>query len=307
MQHASELAWLGSSVGVIGLEERAVISVAGDDAFDWLQGQVTNQCEGAKPGDSVYAFILTLKGRILADVWALYHEGGVWLDVPVDQADAVIERLDRYVIMEDVDIERRDDLRLVGALGPKAGGLADVSWPSDRLGVGGYVWIVPRNQLAEELERAIRAARARGGGPVSADAWRYAKVTWGRPTFGVDFGVWTYPQESGLTPIAVSFSKGCYIGQETVVMLENRGKAPKVLWRWSIETQELPQPKTPILRDGKSVGELTSAALVDGSVEALGFLKRGHESEGQGFEVNGSPAHPRGPVADHLGDQALSR
>jgi folate-binding protein YgfZ len=306
MLHALELHWLRTSVGVLNLDDRALISVAGDDAFDWLQGQVTNQCEGAKAGDSVYAFILTLKGRVLADVWALYHADGIWLDVPASQVDAVMERLDRYIIMEDVDLERRDDRRVVTAQGPKAGELADASWPSDRLGVGGRVWLVPEPQLDEEIERISRAAEALGGGWVSPDAWRYAQVTWGRPKFGVDFGEWTYPQESGLTPIAVSFHKGCYIGQETVVMLENRGKAPKVLWRWSIDTDEIPAAKTPIMRGGESVGELTSAVRVDGSVEALGFLKRGHGGEREGFEVNGSPAQPRGPVAEHLGVPPLS-
>ena len=104
MAQARELNWLQSSVGVLNLDDRSIIAVTGDDAYDWLQGQLTNQCEGAKPGDSIYAFILTLKGRVLADTWALFHDQGVWLDVPRPQVDAVMERLDRYIIMEDVDL-----------------------------------------------------------------------------------------------------------------------------------------------------------------------------------------------------------
>ena len=67
MAHTNELAWLEQSVGVLALDDRTIISVAGDDARDWLQGQITNQLEHAQPGSSVYGFVLTLKGRIFAD------------------------------------------------------------------------------------------------------------------------------------------------------------------------------------------------------------------------------------------------
>jgi folate-binding protein YgfZ len=113
----------------------------------------------------------------------------------------------------------------------------------------------------------------------------------------VDFGNWTYPQESGLSSSALSFTKGCYIGQETVTMLQSRGKAPKVLWRWTIEGSEAPAPKTAIERDGTVVGEVTSAVPSDGFVTALGFLKRGHDvSAGNGFLIAGAAARAVGPV-----------
>jgi folate-binding protein YgfZ len=122
-------------------------------------------------------------------------------------------------------------------------------------------------------------------------------VLFGRPRFGVDFGEWTYPQETGLNTVAVSFNKGCYIGQETVVMLENRGKAPKVLWRWTVDSNEAPEAKTPITRGDTAVGEITSAVSGEGGVSALGFLKRGYETEGpDGFAVGGAPAHAIGAV-----------
>jgi folate-binding protein YgfZ len=300
MEHERELNWLQSSVGVLDLGDRAVISVGGDDAYDWLQGQLTNQCEGAKPGDCVYAFILTLKGRVLADTWALFHEEGIWLDVPSPQVDAVMERLDRYIIMEDVDLERRDDLRIMAAQGPKADALVEEGWSADRLGVGGRQWLVPISEIHRALEQATHRAKELDGGSVSLDAWAHAHVVRGRPRFGVDFGDWTYPQESGLTPVAVSFTKGCYIGQETVVMLENRGKAPKVLWRWRIDATEPPPAKTSIRKNDEPVGEITSAVETGGSVAALGFLKRGHDEPGRGYEVAGAEAEALAPVAEHL-------
>ncbi len=297
MAQANELAWLERSVGVIALDDRAIVSVAGDDAHDWLQGQVTNQLKDVEPGSSVYGFVLTLKGRILADVYVLIREGELWLDVPAAKVDALLERLDRYIIMEDVDLEHRKDLHVIAAQGPRSNELRGDGWLADRLGLGGRQWVVADAALESELTSLIARGRELGGGAVSSEAWAQAHVLRGRPRFGVDFGDWTYPQESGLNPLAVSFKKGCYIGQETVVMLENRGKAPKVLWRWAIEGSVAPAAKTPIAVNDAVVGEVTSAAVGAEGVRALGFLKRGHESEApESFVVAGLAARALGPV-----------
>jgi folate-binding protein YgfZ len=297
MAHADELAWLEHSVGVLALEDRAIVSVTGDDAHDWLQGQVTNQLKNAEPGSSVYGFVLTLKGRILADVYVLVREGALWLDVPAAQVDALLERFDRYIIMEDVDLEHRKDLNVIAAQGPRSNELSADGWPSDRLGGGGRQWVVTDAELDSELTSLVARSRELGGGAVSSEAWAQAHVLRGRPRFSIDFGDWTYPQESGLNPLAVSFGKGCYIGQETVVMLENRGKAPKVLWRWAIEGSLAPAAKTPITVNDAVVGEVTSAAVGEEGVRAIGFLKRGHESEGsESFVIAGLAARALGPV-----------
>ena len=302
MTHARELDWIQRSVGVLTLSDRAIISVSGDDAREWLQGQLTNQVEGVEAGDSTYAFVLTLKGRILADVYALIREDDVWLDVPATQVEALLERLDRYIIMEDVDLEVLGDLRVIVAQGPRADEVADGGWPADRLGTGGRQWVVSSSELESELERLTACARELGGGWVSDQAWNHSHVLRGRPRFGVDFGDWTYPQESGLKPVAVSFNKGCYIGQETVVMLENRGKSPKVLWRWAVESAEPPAAKASIMRADAVAGEITSAVPEQEGVRALGFLKRGYEAEGpQGFTVGGAPARAIGPVEEGPG------
>lgn len=298
MAHAEEIGWLRHAVGALALPDRAILSVRGDDAAQWLQGQLTNQIEGLEPGQSVYGFVLTLKGRVMADAWVLRHRDEIWLDVPASQVGALLERLDRYIIMEDVDLAHVPELAVITAQGPKAQELSNGGWPSDRLGTGGRVWVVPAAQVQSELERLVARCRALCGGAISEPAWSEAHVVLGRPRFGVDFGDWTYPQETGLCPVAVCFTKGCYVGQETVMMLQSRGKAPKVLWRWEVEGTDPPPPKAPIERDGTVVGEVTSAARVGGGVAALGFLKRGHEpGPGTGFVIDGAPARALGPVA----------
>lgn len=302
MAHTRELEWLRHTAGVRALTDRAVISVSGDDALDWLQGQVTNDVAGAEPGNSAYGFVLTLKGRVMADVWVLGGEEEIWLDVPSAEVDGLLERLDRYIIMEDVDLAHRTELHLLTAQGPKAEEASSGGWPSDRLGSGGRLWIVDESELEPELKRLTERCQSLGGGPIHERAWGDAHVALGRPRFGIDFGDWTYPQETGLAPIAISFTKGCYVGQETVVMLQNRGKAPKVLWRWAIEGAEPPAAKTPIERDGTVVGEITSAAQVENGIVALGFVKRGHESGlSEGFEIGGAAARALGPVEEGPG------
>jgi folate-binding protein YgfZ len=297
-----EVDWLEHGVGVRRLDERAVISVAGDDAHDWLQGQITNQLDGKVAGDSAYGFVLTLKGRVLADVWVLVREEDFWLDVPKPQVGALLERLDKYVIMEDVDLEPRDDLAIVTAQGPKAAEIEEGGWPSNRLGADGRQWVVSTDEIDSVLQRLSTRATELGGGLVGDQAWAVAHVLRGRPRFGVDFGEDTYPQETGLTRIAVSFIKGCYIGQETVVMLQNRGKAPKVLWRWEVDAPEPPAPGSKIWQGETEVGEVTSAARFESETLALGYLKRGHDIDGSaGWTVDGRTARPAGPVEDSPG------
>jgi folate-binding protein YgfZ len=300
MTDAAKLDWLTETVGIRTLPDRAIIEVSGDDAREWLQGQITNQLGDLGPGGSVYAFVLTLKGRVLADVQLLVRDECFWLDVPAAQVDALLARFDRYIIMEDVTLTHRRELRVIVAVGPRSGEVAQGGWPSGRLGTAGREWVVPDSDLGTELERLEGRTLALGGGRVDDDQWSAAHVIRGRPRFGIDFGESTYPQETGLTPLAVSFTKGCYIGQETVVMLENRGKAPKVLWRWRVQGATRPPAHTPIERGGSQVGEVTSATEAGGSIMALGFLKRGNEGSG-GFTVGSAAAEALGPVEDGPG------
>jgi folate-binding protein YgfZ len=298
-----EQEWLERSVGVRALRDRAVLEVRGDDAREWLQGQVTNQTEDARPGDTVYGFILTLKGRVLADVWMLFDEDRVWLEVPSAQVQAVQERLDRYIIMEDVDLAHRSDLALLAAEGPKATDVRPGGWPSARLGRSGRVWLVPNPQLETELAHATARAAELGGGAFGEDAWAALHVVRGRPRFGVDFGEFTYPQESGLAPVAVSFRKGCYIGQETVVMLENRGKAPKTLWRWTLSGGVPSSLPATVDRAGQPVGQITSAVSTGGTTLALGFLKRGEDENLDGLAVGGASARAEQRISDDVASE----
>ncbi|MEM8610226.1 MAG: hypothetical protein AAGF92_24265 [Myxococcota bacterium] len=297
MSVEQQVAWLEQTVGVRRLHDRAIVEVSGDDAATWLQGQLTNQLEGLEPGGSVYGFILSLKGRVMADVWVLARDTDFWLDVPASEVSALLERLDRYIIMEDVDLTHRDDVVIFTAQGPHASRLEAKRWPSDLLGLGGTVSVFPTAEADTAWTTYLHEATELGGGEIGDEAWTRAFVKHGQPRFGSDFSDDTYPQETGLTDAAVSFNKGCYVGQETVVMLQNRGKAPKVLWQWAIDTTEAPARGTPITKDGANVGVVTSAVEDRGAVVALGFLKRGHDpGPASTWRIGDAAASPTRPV-----------
>ncbi len=291
---ASRATALEHTVGVRLLPDQRVVRVAGDDARTWLSGQVTNDLRAARAGDSVYALVLNGKGKIVADAIAL-DRGEDWLlVVPGSAATALLEHLERYIIMEDVTLTPLDDLAVLTAQGPSAhaavAGAALVNaqvFPSDRLGTGGLDVLVPAHAASAALRALETAARALGGDGVDEDAWRLAALRLGRPQFGLDFGERNYPQEAGLRERAVSFTKGCYLGQEVVCTLESRGQLVRKLVL--LEAHAPLSPGATIrLGDGTELGSVTSAAADPARdvVLALGYVKRARAVVGQQVRVD---------------------
>ncbi len=257
----------------------AVLAVRGDDARSWLNGQVTNDVRSTSSGQAVHALVLNVKGRILADVTVLDRgEGGLAMVIPRSEHDALAAHLEKYVIMEDVALalETLDVAELHGEAGmgdSPAGERFATPW----LGEGVSLFVGP----ADALARLPRIEEA------EAEA---ARVAAGRPAFGADFGPTTYPQEAGLDS-AVSFQKGCYLGQEVVCMLENRGQLSRLLARL--------EPSGPVRvgarvldESGAELGGVTSVA---GSA-ALGYLKRAAVTDGRTLSIDGVPARVVGPA-----------
>jgi len=215
-------------------------------------------------------------------------------------------------MMEDVELTPFP-AELLALQGPLTVGLrdalvnvrgADAVFEVDRLGLGGLLVLEgARGGDDADVARASLPASVTeaGGGWVSAEAITLARLRAGRPVFGADFGPSVLPQVAGLTRRAVSFKKGCYRGQEPVVMLEHRGSPPKRLVRVQIDASA-PVVVGTSLRgaDGAVLGAITSAALgPDGVVYALGTLKRGAELahlHGAGDEGATYPARALGFV-----------
>ena len=154
--------WLRDSVGVRALDA-GILRVVGPDRRDWLQGQVTNDVHAIRPGDATYTFIVDVRGKILADAFVLHREESFDLVLAGSRLEAMASRFDKYIVMEDVELER-PETSIVTAQGPRARELG--SFACDRLGLGG-VDIVDRS-----IEQLAEQARALGGGRVDEGGWR---------------------------------------------------------------------------------------------------------------------------------------
>ena len=292
---AQEAKALERHAGMRALDDHVVIAFSGEDAHTWLGGQVTNQVTKTKPGDAVYALFTNVKGKVLADAFIVHvthdeEDDLLYAVVPSAAREALLESFDKYIVMEDVDVAVRDDLAVLTVQGPAAGELVglvpaalEASWPCDRLGTGGRDVIASRETLA-----AIAAElAAAGAAEVSEAGWELARLRLGVPRFGIDFGPETYPQEAGLARRAVSFTKGCYLGQEVVCMLENRGKVSKRLVSLELPGGAPTATGTPILDGEREVGRATSAAADpdEGVVRALAMIKAAVAEPGRALRV----------------------
>ncbi|MCA9610451.1 MAG: folate-binding protein YgfZ [Myxococcales bacterium] len=247
-----EARWLRETVGVRPLELGA-LRVTGEDARSWLNGQITNDVSRTQPGDAIYAVAVDVKGRILSELRALdLGDAGFDVLVPRERLAFLSEHLERYVVMEDVELVGRD-LVVVTAQGPASAALDLGGFPSDRLGQGGV------DLVDVSLETVVARAEQLGGGLVGEEGWELARLRARVPAWGLDFDETTYPQEAGLRATAVSFTKGCYLGQEVICMLENRGQLRRHLV--ALEGDALPPPGSALEREGVEVGTVRSGMV----------------------------------------------
>lgn len=252
--------------------DELLVQIEGDDARTWLNGQTTNDLKTLTPEHPVYGLILNVKGRILADVLSIDHpEHGVVMAVPTSAWSTLAPHLEHYIIMEDVTLTPREDLALITV--QRTARPEGEGWiPHARLEGEGFDKVVDRSELAASL--AALPARV-----IDDAALEQIRIGQARPRFARDFGDATYPQEAGLETNAISFNKGCYLGQEVICMLESRGKLSRRL----VRLEGAPMKAGDVLHDdaGEKIGEVTSAIERDGGAVALGFVKRAHATEGQ--------------------------
>jgi folate-binding protein YgfZ len=234
--------------------EEARLEVRGPDATEWLQGLLTQDVKPLQPGRGAHATYLTPQGRLVADLRVLRRDGTFLLDTPAVSRAALLSRLDQFVIMEDVTVtDVSDALGCLTVLGPRAaaavsactgrstgelealpvfghlpldmGGLVA---RTDAFGVDGFDMMAPVDSLG--VWRTLLSARM---DTIGADVLETARIEAGRPRFGVDMHDDTIPLEAGLETRAISFDKGCYVGQEVVIRILHRGQgrvARRLVW-----------------------------------------------------------------------------
>jgi folate-binding protein YgfZ len=281
---------------VVPAPELAVFVVTGSERLTWLNGQLTCDLAARQPGDAVYGLAVALKGRIVSDVILVVDAERVLMLAQRQAADLLAASLDKYLMMEDAQVEPRIDAWDAWLVhGPRAGdvlaaarAVGGVGGALDRTGLGGAVVLAEGEARARVREALERAAADAGGMMGDAEGWDALRLERGVPRFGADFDGETYPQEASLEKTAVSFSKGCYLGQEVVCMLEMRGHVKRKLVPLVMQGGQVPARGTPLLDDaGAAVGEVTSAALSPtlGKPVALAMLKHALATPGHAVRV----------------------
>jgi folate-binding protein YgfZ len=223
---------LREEAGMLVRDERRLLACRGPDAVTYVHDQLTNDVEGLEPGTGCYAALLDRKARMQADLRVLRIAADeLLLDCDETGREALGAHLGRYRVGRDVEFENLAESHVVlSVIGPAAasataaGPLAPEHAHREAT-VGGRPARAVATDLGSEDLAAIEAALAEGGVErVDAVAAEIARVESGRPRFGREMTTETIPQEAGINERAVSFSKGCYIGQETVARLHYRGK-----------------------------------------------------------------------------------
>ncbi|HEX5982718.1 MAG TPA: glycine cleavage T C-terminal barrel domain-containing protein [Solirubrobacterales bacterium] len=264
---------LREECGLLDRPERGLLVVGGPEAAEYLQGQLTNDTEALEPGDGIYAALLDRKGHMQADMRVLRpgEEPDLWIDLEPEGLEAARRHLQMYKIGREVEVrDAGEEQALFSLIGPRAveiaGSAALPEHACETVVVGGAECLAVGTAAgidvfvpAAERDRARDALLAGGAVEVSPEAAEILRIEAGRPRFGAEMGTETMPAEAGIVEDAVSFTKGCYIGQETVARLHYKGKPNRHLRGLRLSA---PAPAGTTLRLGeKEVGRLGSAAL----------------------------------------------
>ncbi len=284
--------------GTLALNERdrATLVVGGNDRISWLNGLFTCDLVKRAPDSAVYGLAVARSGKVMCDATVVVDEAGarVLLSVPGSAVDALRAHLDHYLVMEDAEVSPEiggfeawslhgphstEALRAARAAGA-IGGLID------RTGLGGAFALAPL-AVASTVRSSLEPFATVG----DEDGWEALRLERAIPRFGADFDERTYPQEAALEKVAVSFDKGCYLGQEVVCMLEMRGHVKRRLAALVFDEpaeSALPARGARVTDDqGGDVGEVTSAyrSPTLGRPIALAMLKRAAGEPGKELRI----------------------
>ncbi len=297
-QQASSVICEGAAIGAVA--PRRQLAVAGKDRASYLQGLLTNDIQALTPGSGCYSAWLSPQGRMLTDLHVLESGGMLLLDVPADLADATFARLEQFVFTEDVKIGSfAQSLTSIWLHGPRAAdvlervlegsqGVADwIDYQHTQLEFGAEPVVVARiNQLVvpgycvyidpSRAAALVAALESHGAVQVGDEAIATARVEAGYPLFGIDMTQETIPLEAGIEDRAISFSKGCYVGQEVIIRVMHRGhgRVVKRLVGLRIDGSR-PAFGSRVFASDRDIGFVTSAAVSPrfGTI-AMGYLHR---------------------------------
>jgi len=322
---------LTQRVGFVPLTGRTLIEVTGPDRGQILQSFTTNDVKRLTPGQGCEAFVTSPQGKTLGHLFIFCETDKHWIDATPDQAQPLIEHFNRYIITEDAFFtDKTAEFTDVLVAGPAAESLllalTGQAAPATRPGqhavtIAGQPAILRRVEIAgpqsyflqvatPHTAAVIAALHKAGAVPCDHAAFESVRVEAGFPLFGLDIGPENLPQEVGRDARAISFTKGCYLGQETVARIDAIGHVNRLLAGIQLPV-DVPQPlhelkllATPsggsTSQTDQSVGQITSVAWSPRlqAPLALAYLRRSFIKPGTMLSTSHGPAHVVGlPLA----------
>ena len=322
--YESEYASIRKGVGIMDLPQTTLVEVTGGERLDFLNRMLTNAVKDLQPGQAIRSFLLNGKGRIEADTLLLHERERTYLFVDVFQAGRLVKCLEQYVFSEDVQIrETSGEWFHIALHGPAATTLlrhvsgqmvADLAVMEhcrltiadqaclclrrDETGSPGLHLLTPYagaslvyKALFMALDEHTSDEWLRGRGkPIGWQAYNTARIEAGNPLYQIDFGPDSLPHETGILTEGVSFTKGCYLGQEIVARMQSLGHPKRVLVGIKIQDDRLPiagsevfQPEADSQRPGPVVGAVTSSTvspMMGGVAIAYAMVKWGLHAVG---------------------------
>lgn len=301
-----------AGAGLFDLSYRGILELTGKDRTRFLNGMVTNDVKSLKPGSGLYAAMLNTHGKLMADMRIYALADAYWLDLHEELIPKVREALERHLIADQVEVrDRSTEFAIMALQGPASAELLE------GLGVQGAKSLTAYQHQETAIEAApVRVVRASETGeegfvivvpvaaahavwlallqaghdaelqPVGMEALNILRTEAGIPWYSLDMNETALLSEVGLEQ-AVSFSKGCYIGQETVARIAHRGHVNRHLVGLLIKAGEVPASDTPLLYEQREVGRVTSAvhSLSLDCPIALGYVRREHMAPGTILEL----------------------
>lgn len=274
------------------------LRVTGSDRVRFLNGMLSADVVRLPEWGVASALQLDRKGHVQAEVELIALPGEIWLGVLRSAESALAALLERHIIADDVKLESRSaDVSMLSIEGPGAADCAHALGapelaPATVARAGVLLWcaggaIVPDGVRAIGPAAALDELRARIALPEISDAaLDVLRIEAGRPKLGVDTGERSFPQEARLERRAVSFSKGCYIGQEIVARIQSRGGVNRLLVKLRADSAVVPGAE--IHAGGRATGRITSAAIspTSGPI-ALGYVRPDDAAPGSALSIGG--------------------
>ncbi|MBI3767754.1 MAG: aminomethyl transferase family protein [Deltaproteobacteria bacterium] len=302
---AREYAALRDDAALVDLAFRTRVRVVGADRVDFLQGMLSNDVRRLATGEGCRALLLTEQGKVVADCVVLALADALVLDARTLAIARALAALARYIVADDVELVPEDTTHAIGVFGPGAndalarrgitppaasyahelhetevGPLRVVRVPEP--GAGGFVCLVPRDRAEAWWRSCVDARIPRAG----FEAFETLRIESGVPADGVDIGPETIALEAPLEA-AISFGKGCYLGQEVIERVSARGHVNRRLVGLLIAAAAMPRAGDVIAAGDKEIGRVTSVAWswrLEKPV-ALGYVRREHVAPGTRLEV----------------------